>query len=217
MPAAPVQLAALRQLLAERFPSAPRTAGHVLPTGIATLDTSAGGLPLSAVTEVVCAAPSCGSRLLFSQLLVATRALRGRVALVDLDDTFDPASHAPDLLAHLVWVRSGTVAEALTAADILVRDANLLLVVLDLRCAAETELRRTPATTWYRLQRAVESGDLALVACTPRPLVPSAQLRLVLAQPQPFVALEGERAALAAALAPAVQRQRFTPALAVAG
>src|SRR5581483_7513747 len=101
---APEKLAALRHLLAERFPTAPRPAVRSLHTGLAAID-EAGGLPLSAVTEIVCAAPSCGSQLFLGQLLAATRASRTRVALVDSTDGFDPASFAPDLLAHLVWVR----------------------------------------------------------------------------------------------------------------
>jgi len=51
---------------------------------------------------------------------------------------------------------------------------------------------------------------------TPRPVVPSAQLRLLLATSLPAAALDAERPALAAALAPAVQRQRLST-LAAAG
>jgi hypothetical protein len=216
MSAATAQLAALRHLLAERFPSAPRTAGRVLATGLAALDAATGGLPLSAITEVVCAAPSCGGHLLLAQLLAVTRAARTRVALIDGHDEFDPASLPPDLLAHLVWVRCAGAAEALAAADLLARDANFALVVLDLRRASVGELRHIPAPTWYRLQRAVEGADLALLVATPRPVVPSAQLRLLLATSLPATALDAERPALAAALAPAVQRQRVA-ALAAAG
>ena len=216
MSAAPAQLAALRHLLAERFPSAPRTTGRVLATGLPALDAATGGLPLSAVTEVVCAAPSCGGHLLLAQLLAVTRTARTRVALIDGHDEFDPASLSPDLLAHLVWVRCAGAAEALAAADLLARDANFALVVLDLRRASAGELRRIPAPTWYRLQRAVESADLVLLVATPRPVVPSAQLRLLLATSQPAAALDAERPALVAALAPAVQRQRLST-LAAAG
>jgi hypothetical protein len=216
MSAATAQLAALRHLLAERFPSAPRTAGRVLATGLAALDTATGGLPLSAVTEVVCAAPSCGGHLLLAQLLAVTRTARTRVALIDGHDEFDPASLPPDLFAHLVWVRCAGATEALAAADLLARDANFALVVLDLRRASAGELRHIPTPTWYRLQRAVEGADLALLVATPRPVVPSVQLRLLLAISQPAAALDAERPALVAALAPAFQRQRLST-LAAAG
>jgi len=215
MPAAPEILAGLRRKLAERFPTAPRIAGRLLRTGLPALDDATGGLPLGAVTEIVCAAPSCGSQLLLEQLLAATRAMRTRVALVDASDSFDPSSFPVDLLAHLVWVRC-TAATAFAAADLLTRDANLGLVVLDLRRSTEHELRRTPSTFWYRLQRAVEPTDLALVVITPRSSVPSAQVRFILNTSHPAAAFGIERPALSLALAPALQRQRLNVHTAVA-
>jgi RecA/RadA recombinase len=219
MAAAPEKLAALRHLLAERFPTVPvgsfdaHRAGRVLPTGIPTLDDiTGGGLPLSAVTEIICAAPSCGSHLLVGRLLAATRATRLRLALIDSADSFDPSSFSEDLLAHLVWVRCAGTTAALNAADLLARDANLGLVVLDLRRAPEAELRRTPSTQWYRLQRAVEATNLALVGETPRAAVPSAQLRLLLGTPHDVSALDRERAKLTAHLAPTLSRQRLQTA-----
>jgi len=216
MPAAPEKLASLRHLIAERFPSLPRAVGRVLPTGLAAFDEATGGLPLGAVTEVVCAAPSCGGHLLLSQLLTVTRRTRQRVALIDGMDSFDPASHEPDLLTHLVWIRCAGLATALPAADLLTRDANFGLVVLDLRHAKESELRRTPATQWYRLQRAVEPADLALVVMTPRTTVPSAQVRFILNSSHSAAALERNRLLLSTALAPELQRQRLLAAAAVA-
>jgi hypothetical protein len=204
----PDKVAALRHLLAERFPSEPRPAGRVLATGIPAIDEVAGGLPLSAVTEIACTTASCGSHLLVGELLAVTRTTRTRVALVDGTDSFDPTSFTDDLLAHLLWVRCRTTAEALHAVDLLARDANLGLVILDLRRAPESELRRTPATHWYRLQRAVEPTNLALVIETPRVCIPSAQLRLVLETPHPTTTYQQERQALARGLTPTLQRQR---------
>jgi hypothetical protein len=212
MAAAPDKFAALRRQLAERFPTVPRTLGRVLSTGIAAVDRVAGGLPLSAITEIICAAPSCGGQLLIGQLLAATRSTRTRVALIDSSDSFDPASFDEDLLAHLVWVRCASTTAALSAADLLARDANLGLVILDLRRASEADLRRTPSTQWYRLQRAVEPTDLALVVETPHATVPSAQIRFQLATSHEPVALERERISLIHELAPTLQRQRVQAA-----
>jgi hypothetical protein len=209
MAAAPETLASLRHLLAKRFPTVPRTTGRVLATGIAAIDDITGGLPLSAITEVICAAPSCGGHLLIGQLLAATRATRTRVALIDSTDSFDPASFEEDLFAHLVWVRCGSTSAALSATDLLARDANLGLVVLDLRRASDADLRRTPSTQWYRLQRAVEPTDLALVVETPRAAVPSAQVRFQLGTTPHLTALDRERLALVPELAPTLQRQRL--------
>jgi hypothetical protein len=213
MAASPDKLAALRRQLAERFPTAPRTVGRVLPTGIAAIDKAAGGLPIAAITEIVCAAPSSGGLLFLGQLLALTRHAQQRATLIDSTDSFDPASFEPDLLAHLLWVRCTNTAQALAAADLLARDANLGLVFLDLRRAPEAELRRIPGPQWYRLQRAVEPTDLALVVETPRASVPSAQLRLALSASHPFSALERERSVLTTELAPTLNRQRLQAAV----
>lgn len=217
MSAAPDKLAALRHLLAERFPTATRLPGRTLRTNLAAIDDATGGLPLGAVTEIVCSAPSCGSQLLLGQLLAVTRTTRTRVGLIDAADAFDPDSFSADLLAHLVWVRcsatAATTAIALQAADLLARDANLGLVVLDLRHAPEADLRRISGPQWYRFQRAVEPTDLALLVITPRPSVPSAQLRLVLHTSHSIAALEVERPILTSALDPTLNRQRLPTSL----
>ncbi len=211
---ASAQIAALRQQLAARFPTAQRAPGRALATGIPAIDEpTGGGLPLSAVTEITCRASSCGAQLLLQQLLLLTRKERRRIALVDSSDSFDPGSCAPDSLTHLLWVRLTDTALALQAADLLARDANLGLVVLDLRHAPEADLRRIPAPQWYRLQRAIEPTDSALIVFTPRPSVASAQLRLELGQSFPPSAFNHERPSLIASLSPVVQRQRVHAAV----
>lgn len=209
MSAARKSIADLRRELAQRFPTATRTLGRTLATGIRGIDDLTGGLPLAALTEIVCAAPSCGGHLLLARLLAFTREAHQRVALIDGADSFDPGSFEPDQLAHLVWVRCTTTAQALSAADLLARDANLGLVVLDLRRAPEADLRRIPGPQWYRLQRAVEPTDLALVIETPRAAVPSAQLRFTLNRAHGFSAFADERVTLTAQLAPTLSRQRL--------
>lgn len=182
----------------------------VLATQLAAVDEPlGGGLPLGAVTELLCPAASCGGQLFFAHLLACARAARQRVALIDAGDAFDPTSHPADLYRHLVWVRCAGVWPALQVADLIVRDANFGLVVLDLKHADARELRRTPPTMWYRLQRAVAPASLALVVITSRATVPSAQLRLELAQPFTGAVFAAGRAALVAQLAPIVQRQRL--------
>jgi hypothetical protein len=191
----------------------PQRAGRsvpVLSTRLPAVDEPlGGGLPLGAVTELICVAPSCGGQLLLAQLLAAARETRQRVALVDACDAFDPSSHVPGLYRHLVWVRCADVPAALQATDLMARDANFGLVVLDLKNADARELRRTPATTWYRLQRAVEPTALALLVITTRPTVPSAQLRLELTRSFTLGELIHERVQLAETLAPVVQRSRM--------
>ena len=167
MRGSPENLAALRLLLAGRFPQTVPRPPAVLPTGVAAIDEAGdGGLPLGGITEVVASAPSSGGQLLIARLLGATRARRMRAALVDALDAFDPRSHEAPLLQHLVWVRCRTLDEAMHATDILVRDANLSLVMLDLRGVEPRALHGVPATTWYRLQRALERSDMAMVVFT---------------------------------------------------
>src|SRR5262245_13699316 len=122
MPVARKSIAELRSDLAARFPTAARTVGRTLRTGLAGIDDTTGGLPIAAVTEVVCSAPSCGGHLFLQQLLSVTRRERQRVALIDGTDSFDPASTPEDLLTHLLWVRCSATGVALQAADLLVRD-----------------------------------------------------------------------------------------------
>jgi hypothetical protein len=212
MPSPSSNVAALRQLLAERFPSAPRTSASVLATGLGAVDDVCGGLPRGALTEIVCAAPSCGGQLLLGQLLRSSREQRLRVALIDGNDEFDPQSWPAEYLAHVVWVRCKGADQALQVADVLARDANLGLVVLDLRHCAEKPLRRIPASAWYRLQRAAEQSDLALMVESPRSLVPSAQLRFSLDQPHTLAVFDVGRHELATQLDLQVQRQRMLAA-----
>ena len=213
MPSAAASLSSLRQLLASRFPQAARPAGGVLPTGIPAVDEAAGGgLPRPALTELVCAGPGTGGQLFLAQLLAATRVLPARVALIDAADQFDPQSFPAEDLQHLLWVRCRSGADALPVADLLAREANLDLVVLDLAVAAPAELRRVPATTWYRLQRAVGQTDLAFLVLTPLTLVPSAQLRLRLEKPHGLAAQSLARPHLAIDLEVARERQRLVVA-----
>jgi hypothetical protein len=208
-------LATLRRLLSDRFPQAARPQAATLPTGIRRVDDEAGGLPRHALTELVCGAPSCGGQLFVGQLLHVVRAAAGRSALVDATDSFDPASWPPDDLRALVWLRCRNVTEAMAVADLLARDANLEFVILDLRRVALRELRRIPARTWYRLQRAMEQTDAVLLALTPVTTVPSAQLRLMLDRPLSDATSSAPRPELTRALAVAVQRQRVSANLAV--
>jgi hypothetical protein len=208
-------LASLRQLLSERFPQAVRSPASALPTGIPGIDEAAGGLPRHALTELVCSAPSCGSQLFLGQLLHTVRAGTGRVALIDGSDSFDPTSWPAEDLSGLIWLRCHGLSDAMSIADLFARDANLELVLLDLRRTALRELRRVPGSTWYRLQRAMEQTNAVFLVLTPAASVPSAQLRLTLDRSLRLSAQSAPRPALTLALAVSVQRQRLSANLAV--
>src|SRR5205823_130630 len=120
-------------------------------TGLSNLDELlGGGLPLGGITEVT---SSRGGGLLLISLLASARKSNSFVALTDGRDSFDPSESSEQMLARLLWVRCQTTAEAVKAADLILRDGNLPLVILDLRSNPVEELRKIPATTWYRLQR----------------------------------------------------------------
>lgn len=209
MSSSPNKILALRELLAARFPQASTLGrGRCVPTGISAIDEATGGLPIGAITEVVCAAPSCGGMLLQARVLEMCRTQQIRVALIDGTDCFDPQSFTPDALAHLVWVRCHDFRQVMQAADLLARDANFGLVMIDIRRSLERELRKEPPTSWYRLQRAAEQNELPLLVETSRALVPSAQLRFILTQPFGLADLETTRTLLAEALPIELSRQR---------
>ena len=171
----------LRQLLKERFPVSRLSAAAHLATGLSTLDIATeGGLAKGAITELSSPNLSAGSALLLYQLLhVATRD-RYFVALVDGRDSFAPSGAGPTRLRHLLWIRCAKAFDAVKAADLLLRDGNFPLVVLDLVLNPAEELRKIPATTWYRLQRLVEPTSTAFLVLTRRSMIGSAQWKLVL-------------------------------------
>ena len=176
----------LRQLLAERFPGArfkaapaEEKARNVWATGIPGIDEPLhGGLLKAAVTELVAGRKSCGSALFISVLLKKAAGEKQLLALVDGLDSFDPASFKEHVLTRLLWVRCKDAVQALKAADLLLRDRNFPLVLLDLALNPPQQLRKIPSSTWYRLQRIVESSGTTFVVVTPQAMVGCAQVRL---------------------------------------
>ena len=168
----------LRELLAAKYPATPQKTTGYLPTGVAPVDVALeGGLPLGGMAEVVCTA---GGGLLLTTLVRATLRRPGLLALIDGGNAFDLAGIPKAALSRLLWVRSQTAARAVQAADLILRDGNLNLVVLDLRSIPDEETRRIPSTSWYRLQRVVEPTTAAFVILTRQPLVSGTRPRLLL-------------------------------------
>jgi len=178
----------LRQLLAEKFPGL-RTRAEEIPvvakpcwaTGMPALDERlGGGLAKQALTEVICPHRSSGGASLVAQLVRRAAALDQLVALIDGHDSFDPAPLPPAALARLLWLRCHSAEEALKAADLLARDGNLPIVLLDLALNPEAQLRKIPAPTWYRLQRLIEEREITFVVFTPRAMIAPAETRITL-------------------------------------
>ena len=194
MPAANV--IQLRTLLSEKFPGLrmrldePSVAPSKLwPTGLAQIDEPLqGGLPQGALTEIVAGAGNAGGSTLIRALL--QQAGNTIVAFIDGSDSLDVEQIEESALSRLLWVRCHAADEALKAADLILRDGNLPLVMLDLRLDAGRQ--SIPATLWYRLQRLVEQTSTVCVILTPRAMVSPAQTRLVLHSQFSLESLEGD-------------------------
>ena len=103
-------------------------------------------------------------------------------------------------LSRLLWVRCRTAEEAMKAADLILRDANLPLLLMDLKMAPPAQLRRIPATTWYRFQRLVEETEAIGVVFTPSPMISPARVRITLPEQFSLRALESDAGQLLAEL-----------------
>ncbi len=197
----------LRKLLAERFPQEQLPAGDRLVTGLDIFDRELdGGLTKGAITELSSASPSAGSASIIAALLQRAGHDRSFLALVDGRDSFDPSSIGESALRHLLWVRCHTAGEAMQAADLLLRDGNFPLVILDLVLNPVAELQKIPASHWYRLQRLVEPAPTAFLVFTPRSIISSAQWKLSLENRWTLPQLDGEAGEVQAALQVRLQR-----------
>ena len=168
----------LRNLLTERFPHPPVSKQGRLITGLSFLDqTISGGLPKGTITELISPQVSAGSASLI-HALIQSASVPQPVALIDGCDSFDPQPLGN--AGHLLWVRCDKAFEAIKAADLLLRDGNFPLVIVDLVLNPPVELRKIPQTSWYRLQRLVEPTSVVCLVLTRQSMVSSAQLKIVL-------------------------------------
>ena len=179
--AASAKIMDLRKLLAERFPHTAVPTATRLITGLPFLDQLAGGgLPRGALTEFVSLQTSAGSASLIHALIGSANRDNYFLTLIDGRDSFDPCGLENASLRNLFWVRCTKASEAIKAADLLLRDGNFPLVIVDLVLNSPEELRKIPQTNWYRLQRLVELIPTACLVLTRYEMVGSAQLKLVL-------------------------------------
>lgn len=185
----------LRNLLAERFAHAPLTTATRLFTGLPFVDEpTGGGLPKGAITELIAPCKTAGSASLVHAFIQSAYRDKHFVALIDGRDSFDPCGLANPILRQLLWVRCAKALEAVKAADLLLRDGNFPLVIVDLILNSPEELRKIPQTTWYRLQRLAELVSTACMVLTRYEMVSSAQLKLLLENSWSLETLEKEDA-----------------------
>ncbi len=196
-----------RRLLAERFPKMRTWTENAVktqscwPTGLAQLDALLrNGLPRGAITELVSAKSAAGGALVARAILRQAYESRQLIALIDGRDAFDAATLPQRVLSRLLWVRCQTAAQALKAADIVLRDRNLPVVILDLKMNSMAQTQKISATAWYRLQRLAQQTATAVLVLTARPMIGNADARLMLENRFGSAALSQNQSALLAAL-----------------
>ena len=112
--------------------------------------------------------------MVLHEIIEAMQEVSQYVALIDSRNCFEPVANHPLLL----WIRCHNVLQALKATDLLLRDGNLSLVILDFKENPDQELRKIPGSAWYRFQRIIEESRNALLAITRHPIVKSAQITI---------------------------------------
>lgn len=174
----------LRRLLSERFPGARFSTDSaktisVWPTTIPQIDDLLrGGVPKGGIVELVSEQRNSGSALFISAFLRKAAKENQIITLIDGQDSFDPCAFEQETLSRLLWVRCKKASEAMKAVDLILRDRNLPLVVLDLALNPAKQLRKIHSSTWYRLQRIVETTSTIFVVITPQAMVGCAEARL---------------------------------------
>jgi hypothetical protein len=178
-------------------------------TGMAALDAAAGGLRRGALSEFTGSAGN-GS-LVFAALLDLAGRERWGLALVDAADQFEPADWDAEALRRVLWVRCREMRPALRAVDLLLRDGNLPLLVLDLQGVPDAQLRRVPANVWHRFQRLVAPTGAALVVLSRWPIAEGARMRVDLPERWGLDRMRQRRRVMAADLRVRVREKAAMP------
>ena len=156
-------------------------------------DNAAGGLPRGQVSEVVGPSSSGRTSVAWAALAAATRRGESVAIIDTFDRFDPPTAHACGIdLSRLLWVRGqaisktsgaidpawlpgvravngpGTFVErvidrAIKALNLVVQSRVCTLVVIDLIDVPANALRRLPAATWFRIERAIEGSDTAVL------------------------------------------------------
>jgi hypothetical protein len=148
-----------------------------LRTGCDAIDEAVGGLRRGMLSEFC---GSTGNGSLFLAVLLDVAAREGcHLGLIDGGDTFQAEDWDGAQLRRMFLVRCPDAPGALKAADLLLRDGNLRLLVLDLQNLPARQLRRIPPNTWHRFQRVMEQqGNTVFVVITLYPMVEGARMRV---------------------------------------
>ena len=163
-----------------------------------------GGLPRGQVSEVVGPSSSGRTSLAWAALAAATLRGESVALIDTFDRFDPPTAHACGLeLSRLLWVRGQAVSKTAVAIDpawlpgvravngpgtfmervidraikslnLVVQSGVCTLVVIDLIDVPANALRRLPASTWFRIERAIEGSDTAVLILAAIPVARSA-------------------------------------------
>jgi hypothetical protein len=171
--------ARLESAFGERIPSPftdiDRRVHETVPTGIAALDALTGGLPRGAITEISGSASTGRTAAMIS--ILGQAIAQGEVsAIVDGNDTFDPASAATTGLdlARVLWVRCHLLEQVLKSTDLLLQGGGFGRIVMDLTDIPVSHVRSIPLRSWFRFQRTIERTPTVLLVMSPESIVKSA-------------------------------------------
>ena len=164
----------------------------------------AGGLPRGQVSEVVGPASSGRTSVAWAALAAATRRGESVAIIDTFDRFDPPTAHACGIdLSRLLWVRGQAISKTSSAIDpawlpgvravngpgtfiervidraikslnLVVSSGVCTLVVIDLIDVPATALRRLPASTWFRVERAIEGSDTVVLILGAQPVSRSA-------------------------------------------
>jgi len=155
---------ALAGRIASPFRLARMESPCTVPAGIPVLDDITGGLPRGGLTELY-GGPSSGKTSFLQSALAARTANSEVCALVDAQDSFDPAcaETAGVSLDQLLWVRCKNLDHALRSVDVLLHGGGFGMVAMDLSDTPARLVRQIPLNVWFRLRRAVENTSTILL------------------------------------------------------
>jgi hypothetical protein len=172
----------LRASIEAQIPSAfavyRRAEQKTIPTGIPQIDSVTRGIPTSALTEICGSNPASSGKTTVLLSLLAQATQKHFCALVDAEDSFDPASalSVGVNFSRLLWVRCGKskarlkpMEQAFKTADMLLQSGGFGLIAVDLSSLAERLVRKVPLTTWFRFSRVVEKQSTALLFLVQQP------------------------------------------------
>ena len=185
-------------------------------------DDAAGGLPRGQVSEVVGPASSGRTSVAWAALAAATRRGESVALIDTFDRFDPPTAHACGInLSRLLWVRGqavsktsgaidptwlpgvravngpGTFVErvidrAIKSLNLVVQSGVCTLVVMDLIDVPANAVRRLPASTWFRVERAIEGSDTAVLILAAQPVSRSSGGRSIVLEPKASVIWKGD-------------------------